>query len=186
MITKLTLLAMITLASAAMAMDQETPAHTFNSTSNVALLKDYTISDFERAHPATHTTWPPYGYILGSDGNLTTIPGFTPSKEKINLAQLFSFDTGFPSDDRTHELAHILLGTEKQIDQFRLLSEDIQITTAVVLHRLATEIEMTPYSFDEEAFKLQCANLLSGAIAKDSVEGLFIKTEETSEKGEDA
>ena len=84
---------------------------------------------------------------------------YPPRREKINLHQLFSSDTGHPDvDQKAFNLSSILLGDEEKIRIFRTLPESVQISAAIDVSKLACR-----FSVNEEDFKKRCEKLLSGS-----------------------
>lgn len=168
MFTKYMLLAAISLTSTAMAMEETLDVKAFST--HLCNSTEHGIAKPLDLHSLNTTSIEINDYYAAMQ------------KEKLNLHQLFSFDTGFPSDDRVHDLAHILLSTEEKINEFRGLPQDTQIKTAVSFSHIAQSIESGAYTFDQTAFEQQCAQLRSGAISPDTIKSFYVKAEEKSEE----
>ena len=78
---------------------------------------------------------------------------YPPPKEKIRLDQLFASDTGHPEiDDRAFDLTRLLLddGNKDRIKQFRSLSEDVQVSAAADVFKLACKNTISDEEFKKK------------------------------------
>lgn len=97
-------------------------------------------------------------------------------KEKINLHQLFSVDTGDSEiDDMGAKLANNIFETQENIAAFRTLPDNVQISTAVAFSKLACAVAgHRKGNLNTDAFDSRLKALLSGDVTADfSVDSLI-------------